>query len=83
MIDDDPEIEKLPGAPETRDGFTVRVEIYRLKEGDGGWSLEVVDYKGNSIVWDERFATDKDAYAEFYRTLEAEGIRSFLEPSGD
>jgi hypothetical protein len=28
---------------------------------------------------DDSFATDQDAYDEFYRTLEVEGIRSFLE----
>jgi hypothetical protein len=53
-------------------GFTVRVEICRR------WRLELVYHDGGSTVWDDLFATDKDAYAEFYRTLEAEGIRSFL-----
>jgi hypothetical protein len=80
MIDDDPEIEEsqLSGNV-TRDGITVRVEIYRLVEGDESWTLEVIDHEGGSTVWDDRFATDKEACAEFYRTLEAEGIRSFLE----
>jgi len=27
-----------------------------------------VDQKGGSTVWDDTFATDQDAYAEFYRT---------------
>lgn len=80
MIEDDPEIEESPLSDVvTRDGITVRVEIYRLKEGDGGWSLEVVDQEGGSTVWDDRFATDKEAHDEFYRTLETEGISSFLE----
>lgn len=80
MIDEGPEIEESPLSGEvTRDGITVRVEIYRLVEGDRSWTLEVVDHEGNSTVWDDRFATDKDAYAKFYRTLEVEGIRSFLE----
>jgi hypothetical protein len=34
-------------------------------------------------VWEDLFATDQEAYAEFEHTLEVEGIRSFLErPSG-
>lgn len=79
MIDDDPEIEESPLCGEvTRDGVTVRIEIYRLVEGDESWTLEVIDHEGGSTVWDDRFATDRDAYAEFYRTLETEGIRSFL-----
>jgi hypothetical protein len=79
MIDEDPEIEESPlSGTVTREGVTVRVEIYRLVEGDEGWSLEVIDHEGASTVWEDRFATDKEAYAEFYRTLETDGIRSFL-----
>jgi hypothetical protein len=48
----------------TRDGTTVGVEIVRL-EGETGWSLEVVNAKNTSVVWDDLFATDEDAYAEF------------------
>ena len=28
--------------------------------------------------WDELFATDEDAYAEFERTVAEEGMRAFL-----
>ncbi len=75
---EDPQIENSPlcGAV-TADG-TVRVEIYRLAVGDDTWTLEVVDEEGGSTVWDSRFISDRDAYAEFNQTLEAEGIRSFL-----
>jgi len=31
------------------------------------WSLEVINVKNASIVWDELFPTDQDAYAEFER----------------
>ena len=62
----------------TRDGLTVRVQIYRLKSGKEGWSLEVVDHENASTVWDSLFATDHEALAEFSRTLDDEGIRSFL-----
>lgn len=79
MIDEDPEIEESPLSGDvTREGVTVHVEIYRLVEGDKSWTLEVVDHEGGSTVWDDRFATDRDAYDEFYRTLEVEGIQSFL-----
>ncbi len=79
-IDDDPELEYSSLCEEvSRDGTTVFLHIYRLKGGTDGWSLEVVDDKGGSTVWDDLFATDKDARDEFFETLEAEGIRSFSE----
>lgn len=62
----------------TRDGITVRVEIIRL-EGETGWSLEVVNAKNTSTVWDDLFATDEDAYAEFERTVAEGGMRTFLD----
>ena len=49
-----------------------------LKGGTEGWSLEVVDSQDGSTVWGDLFATDQDARDEFYRTLDAEGIRSFF-----
>ena len=77
--EDDPEIEYSPLCEEvTRDGLTVRVQIYRLKNGDSGWSLEVIDQEGASTVWEDLFATDQGAFAEFSQTLETEGIQSFL-----
>jgi hypothetical protein len=81
---DDPELEFSPLCGSvTRDGVSVRVEIYRLAERDEGWSLEVIDEDDASTVWDDTFATDHEAYAEFARTLELEGIRSFRErPTG-
>ena len=54
----------------TRDGITVGVEIVRL-EGETGWSLEVVNAANTSIVWDDLFSTEEDAYAEFERTVAA------------
>ena len=82
--DDDLELEYSPlCADVTREGITVRVEIYRMVGRTGGWSLEVIDQEDASTVWDDLFATDEDAYAEFKRTLEQEGIRSFAErPAG-
>jgi hypothetical protein len=81
--DHDPEIECSPLYQEVaQDGLTVRVQIHRLKTGSGGWSLEVVDDENTSTVWDDLFATDHEALAEFSRTLKAEGIESFLMSSG-
>jgi hypothetical protein len=77
--DHDPEIEYSPLCEEvTQDGLTVRVQIYRLKTGGDGWSLEVIDQENTSTVWKDLFATDHAALAEFSRTVEDEGIRSFL-----
>ena len=82
MVDDDPEIERSPLSREfSLDGVTVNVEIYRLKGGDEGWSLEVVDHEWASTVWDDLFATDQEAYQAFRSTVEQEGIRTFLTPS--
>ena len=84
--DDDVELENSPLSSElTRDGVTVRIEIYRIRDRGEGWSLEVVDHEGASTVWDETFPTDQDAYREFCRALEAEGIRTLLDarPSGN
>ena len=60
-----------------RDGFKVSVQIYRLKNAFDAWVLEVID-RGESTVWNEMFVSDEDAYAEFNRTLEADGIWAFL-----
>jgi len=64
----------------TRDGCSIRVEIYRIEPNK--WTLEVVDAKGGSTVWDDTFADDQLALDEFHRVLELEGIRSFEEGQG-
>jgi hypothetical protein len=53
------------------------VEIYRLRNGDEGWVLDVVDHEGASTVWDALFALDEAAYSEFCRIVE-EASRAFL-----
>jgi hypothetical protein len=79
----DPKIEYSPLCESvTRDGITVRVEIYRIAGRGGGWSLEVIDREGASTVWDDTFPSDQDAYDEFYRALGSEGIRSLLMSAG-
>jgi len=62
----------------TRDGITVEVVIARL-EGETEWSLEVVNAANTSIVWDDLFASDEDAYAEFEQTVAEDGMRTFLD----
>ncbi len=62
----------------TEDGVTVEVSIVRL-EHETNWSLEVVNSSGTSIVWDDLFPSDEDAFAEFQRAVAEEGIRTFLD----
>ena len=60
------------------DGVTVQVEIYRLDDRPG-WTLEVVNEKGTSTVWDDLFDSDDAAYAEFRETVETDGMKAFLD----
>jgi hypothetical protein len=62
----------------TKDGVTVEVSIIRL-ENETEWSLEVVNDKNTSIVWDDLFVSYDKAYAEFERTVAEEGMRAFLD----
>ncbi|MDP3796270.1 MAG: hypothetical protein Q8R06_03860 [Polaromonas sp.] len=56
----------------TRNGVSVRVEIYG--DSDGRWILEVVDAEKASHVWDEPFETDQQALAEALRALDEETL---------
>jgi hypothetical protein len=60
----------------SRNNKTIKVMIY--SSGKNDWILEVVDEDNNSTVWDEQFGTEDDAYQEFQRTLEEEGIESMI-----
>jgi hypothetical protein len=62
----------------TKDGMTVEVHILRLEQG-ATWTLEVVNSSGTSIVWDDPFACDEQAYAEFQRTVAEEGMKAFAD----
>jgi uncharacterized protein len=79
MIERDPNIVKS-GLSRTvkKDGVTVEVSIIRL-EHQAEWSLEVINSTATSIVWDDLFASDEEAFAEFERTVAEEGIRTFLD----
>jgi uncharacterized protein len=62
----------------TWEGHALRIEIYRL-EDDSGWTLEVVNEAGTSIVWDDPFPSDRDADSAFRDTLAREGLAGFLD----
>jgi hypothetical protein len=62
----------------TKDGVRVELCIVRL-ENERLWSLEVVNADGTSTVWDELFHSDKEAYAEFEKTVADEGMKAFLD----
>ena len=59
----------------TKDGITVELCIYRLENTD--WSLEVINSKGTSIVWDDLFSSDQTALDEFNQTIAEDGMSAF------
>lgn len=60
----------------SRDGYSVRIDIY--EDDDGRWLLQVVDLCGNLTGWYESFITDRAAFDEAVRAIEVEGITSFI-----
>ena len=62
----------------SRDGVTVKIEIYR-GEDDHGWILEVVDHEGASTVFDDKFKSDRAAFDAFMQVIDDEGIRTFVD----
>ncbi len=79
MIERDPKIVKSGlSRIVKKDGVTVEVSIIRL-EHKTEWSLEVVNSASTSIVWDDLFASDDEAFAEFERTVAEEGMRTVLD----
>jgi len=61
----------------SRDGETVDVEIYRFAGTQDRWQLAVVHMASGCTEWQERFATEQDAYRAFVETVERDGIVSF------
>ena len=84
MSDANIEIESSPlcGKME-RDGIEFEILIYRIDGVDEGWSLEVVDEEGTSIVWDDLFDTDQAALDELCWAIEEEGILAIIRPLDD
>ena len=84
MIDDGVTLETSPLSRKlSRDGFEIEIIIYRIQGFPEGWTLEVEDEEGASTVWDKFFETDQAALDEVMRTIEEEGISSFLRPPDD
>ena len=65
----------------TLEGASLEVRIYRLAD-EPDWILEVVNEDGTSTVWQELFATEIDALAEFQSVVQDEGIGAFLDDDG-
>lgn len=61
----------------TVDGVRFQIEIHRL-ETDSTWTLEVVDPDNTSHVWEEQFASDKDACDVAVKAIETEGAAAFM-----
>jgi hypothetical protein len=79
-MDDEYEIVMSPLSRKvTKDGFTVEIMIYHDGDDDE-WHLEVVDQEEGSTVWGDPFPTDQAALDEVMRTIEEEGIATFLVP---
>lgn len=71
--DDEPDFIESPLSQHvTRNGVTVRVDIYG--DSDNRWILEIVDAENTSHVWDEHFETDQQALDEALRALDEEPL---------
>jgi hypothetical protein len=82
--DDDPELEFSPlSGIVTRDGVSVRVEIYRLTDRNEGWTLEVIDHEDASTVWDDTFASEKPLTPNFIARLNARAFAHSLNARQD
>jgi uncharacterized protein len=66
----------------TRDDATVRICIYRGRD-DPDWLLEIEDEHGGSTCWDDRFHSDQAALDEALRSIDEDGIRSFIDVQSD
>jgi hypothetical protein len=74
----EPELELVNSPLEreiTINGTTVKICIYR-SETETSWLLEVEDHLGGSTVWDDRFATDKEALDAAMAAIDEDGIES-------
>lgn len=59
------------------DGYPFQIDIFRLEE-DETWTLEVIDHKNTSHVWDQQFTSDTEARDVAIKTIEAEGALAFM-----
>lgn len=74
-----PELIESPlGRTIEQDGICLTINIVRIAT-EPGWSLEVVNERGTSIVWDDPFPTDRAADAAFRAALAEEGPKAFFD----
>lgn len=59
------------------DGYPFSIRIFRL-ETETDWTLDIEDFEGGSHVWDDTFASDKDARTAALEALEREGAFRFM-----
>jgi hypothetical protein len=59
------------------DDYPFSIDIFRL-ETDKTWTLEVVDHKGTSHVWEEQFNSDTEARDAAIQALQTEGALAFM-----
>ena len=71
-------IESLLDQTYTKDGKSIKIEIYRMP--DTAWNVQVVDTFGNSTVWDDEFESDKEALQFVLAEIERDGIDEFIGP---
>ena len=80
----EPEIEISPLSRKFTDkGVTVQVDIYRSAGTTDEWVLEVIDAEENSLIWEDPFETEAEAWAEFERAVEEDGITMLIGPVED
>ncbi len=76
----EPNLEHSDFSGEFEDGgVTVLVDIYRPAGTNGDWTLEVISQTEVVTTWEDKFATDLDAWEEFLATAERDGVQSFLD----
>jgi len=78
MIEDEPNL--VTSGKSKRivvDGYPFRIDIFRL-EADETWTLEVIDHRNTSHVWDQQFTSDAEARDVAIKTIEAEGALTFM-----
>ncbi|WP_051539424.1 hypothetical protein [Sulfitobacter sp. 20_GPM-1509m] len=73
----DPEIIDSPLSQSVMvEGHRFEIQIYR---GENTlWTLEVVNEKSTSFVWDELFSTDRDALGAALADFENSSVEDFL-----
>lgn len=60
--------------------LTVEVTIRRPQASAEGWTLEVIVDDDNAVVWEEPFATDREALEEFRALVAERGLLEVINP---